>query len=109
MSSEQTFLLRFNAPGTKELKTTSVDVFGSAQEFTSQLSSGYARKFIAAYNNSAPASGEIVWGSSDLTEGNGIPIPKGSIVDIPLFTDVSVYFCNTVSGEIGNLRVVEIA
>lgn len=109
MSSEQTFLLRFNAPGTKELKTTAVDVFGSAQEFTSQLTAGYTRKFIGAFNNSNSASGEIVWGSSDLTEGNGIPIPKGSIVDIPLSTDVSVYFCNTVSGEIGNLRVVEIA
>jgi hypothetical protein len=109
MSSEQTFLLRFNAPGTKELKTTAVDVFGSAQEFTSRLTSGYTRKFIAAYNQSNTASGEIVWGSSNLTEANGIPIPKGSIVDIPLSTDVPVYFCNTVSGEIGNLRVVEIA
>lgn len=107
--SESQFLLRFNAPGTKELKTTAVDVFGGAAAFTSQLTSGYTRKFLAAYNNSDSASGEVVWGASDLTEGNGMPIPKGSIVDIPLSTDVSVYFCNTVSGEIGNLRVVEIA
>ena len=109
MSAEIAYLLRLSSPGAKELKTTAVDVFGSATKFTSQLTSEYSRKGFAAYNNSNSASGEIVWGGSDLTEGNGLPTPKGAMVDIPLSTDVDVYFCNTVSGEIGNLRVVEIA
>ena len=109
MSSELAYLMRLMSAGTKELKTTAVDVFGSPTLFESQLTSGYSRKGFGAMNNSNSASGEIVWGGSDLTEGNGIPIPKGAMVDIPLSTDVDVYFCNTVSGEIGNLRVVEIA
>ena len=109
MSAEIAYLLRLSSPGAKELKTTAVDVFGSAAKFTSQLTSEYSRKGFAAYNNSNSASGEVLWGGSDLTEANGIPIPKGAMVDIPLSTDVDVYFCNTVSGEIGNLRVVEIA
>jgi len=109
MSSEQTYLLRLMSQATKELKTFAVDVFGSPAEVESQLALGYSRKGMAFYNQSNSASGEICWGSSDLTEANGMPIPKGSIVDIPLSTDVSVYVMNTVSGEIGNLRVVEIA
>lgn len=113
--SEIAYLLRLGSPGAKELKTTAVDVFGSATKFTSQLTSEYSRKGFAAYNNSNSASGEVLWGGSDLTEANGIPIPNGAMVDIPIAyapsaTDnVDVYFCNTVSGEIGNLRVVEIA
>ena len=109
MSSELAYLLRLQSQATKELKTSAVDVFGDPAVFTSQLALGYSRKGLGAYNNSDAASGEIVWGSSDLTAANGIPIPKGAMVDIPCSTEVPVYFCNTVSGEIGNLRIVEIA
>ena len=109
MSSEQTYLLRLMSPGTKELKITAVDVFGSATLFESQLSAGYTRKGFGAYNQSNSASGEVVWGPAGVTEGTGMPIPKGAIVDIPVSTDIDVYFCNTVSGETGNLRVIEIA
>ena len=109
MSSEQTYLLRLQAPGTKELKVSAVDVFGTPSKFESQLTSGFQRKFFGAYNNSDVGSGEIVWGSVDVTEGTGMPIPKGAIFDLPVSADLDVYFCNTVSGEIGNLRVIEIA
>ena len=109
MSSETDFLLRLQAPGTKELKVTTFDVFGDPTLFTSQLTQGYTRKEFTAYNNSGVSSGEIVLGSSDVTPSNGMPIPKGAALDIRLATDVPVYFCNTVSGEVGNLRIMEIA
>jgi len=109
MSSELTYLARLQSQATKELKITSVPVFGSADLFTSQLTSGYSRKGFCAYNNSNSASGEIVFGNSDVTASNGMPIPKGAAFDIPVSTDIPIYFCNTVSGETGNLRVIEIA
>ena len=107
--SEISYYLRLNSPGAKELKTYAIDVFGDPAEVTSQLASGYSRKGMCFYNNSNTASGEILWGGSDLSESNGMVIPKGAAVDIPLSTDVPVYVMNTISGEIGNLRVVEIA
>jgi len=109
MSNEIAYLARLNSIATKEFKCTAVDIFGGPTLFTSQLTTGYTRKGFAVYNNSDSASGEIVFGSSNVTEGNGMVIPKGAIFDIPLSTDLPVYFCNTVSGEIGNLRVIEIA
>lgn len=109
MSNEIAYYLRLNSPGAKELKTFAVDVFGSPAAVTSHLESGYTRKGMAFYNNSNAASGEVLWGGSDLSHGNGMPLPKGSICEIPVSTDVAVYVMNTVSGEIGNLRVVEIA
>ena len=109
MSRETDYLLRLMSQADKELKTSGVEVFGDPAKFTSQLTEGYSRKGVAGYNHSNSASGEILWGGSDLTSANGMPIPKGSIVDFPVSTDIDLYFMNTVSGEIGNLRVVEIA
>ena len=109
MSRELAYLARLNSQATKELSTTAVTVTGTPTKFTSQLTSGYTRKGFGAYNSSNSASGEIAWGSSSLTAANGMLIPKGSIVDIPVSTDIDLYFCNTVSGEYGDLRVVEIA
>ena len=110
MSSEQTYLLRLMSIGTKELKTTAIEVFGTPSKFISQLSSGNVRKGMMCYNASNSASGECVWGGSDLTEANGMIIPKGlAPVSLPVSTDLDVYFCNTVSGEIGNLRILEYA
>ena len=109
MSRELAYLARLNSQATKELKTTAVTVTGAPTKFTSQLTEGYTRKGFCAYNNSNPASGECAWGGSDLTAANGMPIPKGAIFDFPISTDIDIYFCNTVSGENGDLRVVEIA
>ena len=109
MSAETDYLLRLMSQATKEFKTTALEVFGGPAKFTSQLTEGYTRKGFYAYNNSDSASGEVGWGGADLTEGNGIPIPKGAWMDIPISTDLDVYFANMNSGEISNLRILEIA
>uniref|UniRef100_A0A6M3IY02 Uncharacterized protein n=1 Tax=viral metagenome TaxID=1070528 RepID=A0A6M3IY02_9ZZZZ len=109
MSSELTYLARLNSIATKELKISAVEVFGSPSEVESQLVLGYSRKGMAFYNNSNAASGEVVWGNSDVTAATGMPIPKGCLFDIPVSVDIPVYVMNTVSGEISNLRVIEIA
>jgi len=107
--SELEYLARLSSIATKEFKISAVEVFGTPTLFTSQLTEGYVRKGFGCYNASNSASGECVWGDATVTGGTGMPIPKGSIFDLPVSVDLPVYFCNTVSGEIGNLRVVEIA
>ena len=110
MSREIAYLTRLKANADKEIATTAVDVFGDATKFTSQLAGNYARKRLLAYNNSNSSSGEVVWGDSAVTGDSGMIIPKGlAAVDIPVQTDVDLYFRNSVSGELCNLRVVEIA
>ena len=115
--SEIGSLLRLLVSADKEFKVTAIPVYGSPALFTSQLTGGHKRKGFAAYNNSNAASGEIVWGGSD-ADVHGMPIPKGAMVDIPVSGLASsdavtggtdVYFCNTESGEIGDLRVLEVA
>ena len=115
--SEIAKLLRLMSQADKEFKITTVTTYGSPAKFTSQLTLGFARKGFAAYNNSATNSGEIAWGGSDCNV-NGMPIPKGAIVDIPIASsanadvtnaDVDVYFCNDTSGEYGDLRVIELS
>jgi len=110
MSREIAYLARLKANATKEIAATAVDVFGDATKFTSQLTENYTRKRLLAYNNSNSNSGEVVWGNSTVTGDTGMIIPKGlAPVDIPVQTDVDLYFINSVSGELCNLRVVEIA
>lgn len=115
--SEVGALLRLLVQSDKEFKVTATDVFGSPAKFTSQLSGGHKRKGFAAYNNSNAASGEVLWGGSDC-DTNGMPIPKGALVEIPVAVTGSpdavtggldVYFCNTVSGEKSDLRVLELS
>jgi len=109
MSSELTYLARLKSLGTKELKATAVDVFGSPDLFTSKLTEGYTRKRLLAMNNSNTSSGEVVWGPSTVTGATGMIVPKAIMTEIPVATAIPIYFCNTVSGEVSNLRVVEIA
>lgn len=109
MSNEVAYLLRLQSPGTKELKVTAVDVFGSADLFTSQLTEGYTRKRLLALNNSNTSSGEVVWGPATVTGATGMVVPKAIMTEIPVAVDIPIYFCNTISGEVSNLRVVEIA
>lgn len=115
MSSEIAYHLRMKANANKEFKATRVDVFGTPTLFSSQLTGGHSRKFISVYNNTHADSGEVLWGNSDCNV-NGMLVPKGSIVDIPvagaLAEDgvtggVDIYFCNSVSGEVSDLRVFE--
>jgi len=102
-------LMRLLVQADKEYKITNVTASDITTKHTSQLTSGYKRKGIAAYNNSNDLSGECFWGDSNLTySANGMPIPKGAIIEIPLSTDLDIYFCSA-SGEVGDLRVIEIA
>ena len=115
--SELGSYLRLLVQADKEFKTTAVSVHGSPAKFTSQLTGDHKRKGFAAYNNSNDASGEILWGGSDC-DTNGMLIPKGALVDIPVAADeavdavtngIDVYFCNSVSGENGDLRILELS
>jgi hypothetical protein len=101
-------LVRLLVPADKEFKVTAVTATQTATKFTSSLTSGYKRRAIAAYNNSHDNSGECYWGGSTVVAGNGMPIPKGSIVEVPVTTDLDIYFVAD-SGQIGDLRVIEIA
>ncbi len=111
-------LLRLMVQGDKEFVVTQQDIFGTPAKFESQLSGGHLRKILAAYNNSDLASGEVVWGGDDIGAANGMPIPKGAIVQIPISSKLSdggetggvdVYFANTASGERSDLRILEIS
>jgi hypothetical protein len=108
MSNETDYLLRLMSQATKEVKAVSIEITSTATKLTSQLTTGYTRKGLFAYNSSDAASGECYWGMSDVTINTGQVIPKGAQVDIPVSTDLDVYFiCE--SGELGDLRTLEIA
>jgi hypothetical protein len=96
--------------GDKEAKITAVAVHFTPSLFTSQLVNGYPRKSLKVYNNSAAASGECYYGFSDditpISKSTGIP--KKSTLEIKVTSSIPVYFC-CVSGELGDLRVEEIA
>lgn len=106
--SEQLNLLRKLVQAEIEFKITPVTTYGTPVEFTSQLESGQPRKMMTVYNNSDDGSGEQLWGGSDCN-ANGMPIPVGSMINIPVAATLDVYFCNSVSGERGDIRVLEIA
>ena len=117
-ASEIAYLTRLQAYADKEFKITQVDNYGGPTQFTSQLSGGHTRKGLFVYNNADPASGEVVWGGSD-ADSNGMPIPKGALVEIPVLdsgaddatnaTATDIYFANTVSGELCDIRVLELS
>lgn len=113
MSAEMEYLLRLMVNGDKEAKVTAVTADLTPTKFTSQLTLEYKRKILAVYNNSDSASGEChySYSASATTASLSHPIPKGSKIEIPVSTNVDVYFfADTVlSGEIGDLRVEEIA
>lgn len=106
-----------NLPADKEIKVSKVIIFGDPTLFVSQLSGNHTRKRLEIYNNNAAASGEVLWGNSDCNV-NGMPLPKGSIVALPISDTLSsdgetngidLYFCGTVSGELNELRIAEYA
>ena len=103
-------LLRVMVNGDKEAKITTVAVTPTPTLFTSQLANGFPRKSICVYNNSNSASGECYYGYSNaITPSSGSrPIPLGSVIEIPVTTNIPVYF-SCVAGELGDIRVEEIA
>ena len=110
-------LLRQIALCDKEFKITQVTATYTPTKFTSQLSYPKGRKIFIAYNaTSDTASGEAMWGASDLNPAllNGMPIPIGAWVaipvaydDVPDETEFDIYFCSNTSGEIADLRIFE--
>ena len=110
--TDWTKLLRLQVQADKEAKITAVTVTGTPTKFVSQLANGETRKSISAYNNSPAASGECYYGFSPTMEvsGESMPIPQGSVVDIPIAdtSNIDLYFM-CISGELGDLRVEELA
>ena len=110
--SEIASLLRLQVQADKEAVITAVTVTEVPTKFTSQLTLGYTRKSISAYNNSNSASGELYYGyvgSGELSaSAYSQPIPVGSQVGINVSTDIDIYFVSEV-GETGDLRVEELA
>ena len=113
--SETANLLRLLVNCDKEFKITHLEVHGAPAVYVSRLTGGYSRKILAAYNHSDSSSGEVMWGNDDCNV-SGMPIPEGSLINIPVAATlgdggvsggVDVYFANETSGENGSLRVFE--
>lgn len=110
-------LLRQLALCDKEFKITQVTAAYTPAKFTSQLDNPKGRKIFLAYNATTDTdSGEAMWGASDLDPAllNGMPIPIGAWVAIPIAYDdepdettFDIYFCSNTSGEIADLRILE--
>ena len=110
MSSEIAKYLRYLINGDKAGKITALTVKTTPTEFTTFLDTdNYFRKHCSVYNNSPSTSGECYYGfSGEVTSATGKPIPKGAEIELMVAQNVSIYFC-AVSGEVGDLRIEEIA
>ena len=110
MSKQLENILKEMVNGNNEAKITAVAVTLTPTQFTSALTSGYDRKAIFAHNASNTSSGECYYGyESNMTRySKSKPIPVGTSVEIPVTTNIPLYFC-CVSGEKGDLRIEEIA
>ena len=106
--SEIAILMRLLTEGDREVKTSALTVTESAVQFNSQLSKGYKRKGFAVYNASNDASGELFYGDQDVSADDGYPVKKAIETEIPLSTDVDIYFVAE-AGQTGDLRVFEMA
>lgn len=99
-------ILRRLAPPEHEFKVTALPVTSTAVVFATQLTEGKGRTGLFVYNNSNSGSGECYWGSSAVTEHNGMPIAKGAITQIMIPVDENPYFCCK-ENEKGDLRILE--
>lgn len=110
--SEIASLLRLQVQSDKEAKVVCVTVTDAPTKFTSQLTTGYTRRSIRAYNNSASASGELYYGFAGSGEMDSelasYPILKGETAKIHVSDDIDIYFVAE-AGELGDLRVEELA
>ena len=112
--SELGKLLRLLVQGDKQFKVTRLISTGTPQQFESSLD--FTRKAFRVFNTSDAASGEVVWGGADVLT-NGFPIRPGSVIEIPIAAtpaadssaaNIAVYFANSVSGELCDLRILEV-
>ena len=113
MAGELGRLLRLLVQADKEATITQVTPTPTPAQFTSQVSAN-TRKGIGVYNATAHAnteSGECFFGFSAAMSpsGESMPIPMGAVWDIPVadVTAIPLYF-QSVSGETGDLRVIEV-
>jgi hypothetical protein len=88
-----------------EVKVQSITVTAISGEITSQLTAGERVRHLA-YNASDSGSGELYYGPSEVTALDGFPILKGLVVELPLEADI---FVIAESGEVGDLRILELA
>ena len=117
MAGELGRLMRLLVQADKQAVITKVIPTPTPTQFTSQITDN-TRKGIGVYNHTVHAnsvSGECFFGFADgdggmSPSGESMPIPMGSIWDIPIAEtdDIPLYF-QSVSGETGDLRVIEVA
>ena len=107
--SEIAYYLRLLIPADKEIKTTAYNISTSAVQIATNLTSGNCRRGFAAYNNSHTDSGEVYWGGSDVTTGNGMPIPKGALFAFPVASGEATNPWIIGDGAGNNVRVIEMA
>lgn len=101
-------MLRRLAPPEHEFKITAVTARPVEAEFTTGLTGGQGRTGLYVQNKSDSSSGECFWGDASLTPANGWSIPVGAVVEILIPPNQNPHFCSS-SGEIGDLRVLEVS
>ncbi len=113
--SEEAYLLRLTSQADKEFVHTALTVTATAAKFSTQLTTENTRKAIYVYNNES--TNTCYWGRSTVTSANGMPIPAGSMVTIPVSNKtnhevssgaIDIYFVSA-TGETCDLRILEIA
>lgn len=108
--------LRLLVNADQEAKITVVDVTSTPTQFSTQLTSEQTRRRIGVYNSSNPASGECYFSFSETASpsGESMVIRKGvsgeTLRYIPIADHANIelyFFCD--AGEVGELRVIELA
>jgi len=114
MSGQVARLLRFLIQADQQAVITKITPTPTATLFESQIDDN-TRKGIGVYNQTSHAnseSGECFFGFSAAMSpsGESMPIPQGTVWDIPVadVAAIPIYF-QSVSGETGDLRVIEVA
>lgn len=108
--SEIARLLRLKALADKEFITQSVEVNAaiSGEVFTSGLTGNNSRKRMLVHNRYLDASGEVYLGASGVTPATGMLIPKGEWTEVPISTNLDIYFVSDDPGA-GEIRIMELA
>jgi len=92
----------------EEYAVTVVAVTGTAGEFTTSLGTAGSRKMMGVYNLSHTNSGEVYMGPSGVTPATGFVLEKGKFIELPLTDNLATFFIAE-TGELGDLRVLEIS
>ena len=104
--SEIANYLRLMIPSNREIKQSSMTVYGDRAQFTSALTTGYKRRGFAIQNNES--SNKMYIGDSTVTATDGFPIAAGATLEFGVTVDIDPYFV-CASGETCDARIIEIA